>query len=242
MIEIGKKYGHWTVLMQNKDYYFLCRCDCGKVKNVFGGNLNSGKTISCGCRNGINKDVIYNRLKHIYNGMRARCYYINKNNYNHYGGRGIRVCDEWKNDFLSFYKWSIDNGYRDDLTIDRIDVDGDYTPDNCRWVDTIVQANNKRNNVIINYKNKKYTVAEFARLIGCNDGTLRGRLKRGWTVDKCVEYAKKDARYTKLEYKGKYYTLKNICDICKLDRRFVWDYLIKQNKSIYDIMEEFGHE
>lgn len=98
--------------------------------------------------------------------MKDRCYNKNCKQYNDYGGRGIKVCEEWKDDFMSFYNWAIDNGFSEELSIDRIDVDGNYCPDNCRWVTMKVQANNKRNNRKMKIKSRSLTIAQWSEATG----------------------------------------------------------------------------
>ena len=110
----------------------------------------------------------------------------NRSDYKRYGGRGITICDEW-NDYNTFRDWALSNGYSDNLSIDRIDVNGNYEPSNCRWVDGIIQANNVRNNRIITFENSTYTMAEFARKIGISYSSLQHRLDRGWSIDKIAQ-------------------------------------------------------
>ena len=117
--------------------------------------------------------------------MRQRCNNPNRHDYKRYGGRGIAVCKEW-NDYSTFRNWAIANGYNDNLSIDRIDVNGNYEPSNCRWVDNIVQANNVRNNHRIEYKGTTYTLAEFARKLNISYSTLQHRINRRWSIDKIV--------------------------------------------------------
>lgn len=124
------------------------------------------------------------RLYRIYNNMKNRCYNERSNSYKNYGGRGITVCDEWKNDFKAFYDWAITHGYRDDLSIDRIDNDKGYSPDNCRWVTNYVQSNNTRRNNLITLNGETHTLKEWADHFGISEKTVRDRLKRGWSVGK----------------------------------------------------------
>lgn len=126
------------------------------------------------------------RLWKIWSAMHERCELKSHSHFKDYGGRGIYVCDEW-NDYLPFAKWARKNGYADNLTIDRIDIDGCYEPSNCRWVTMKEQQNNKRNNHVVEYKGEKYTLTQLAEKVGIGKTTLRGRLKMGWSVEDAVE-------------------------------------------------------
>lgn len=152
----GYKFGQLTVLREgtrdkgNGERTWLCKCDCGKFKNVRGSHLKSGATKSCGClikmksgakpKHGLCKSRTY-RIWHC---MKQRCYDPKHKSYPDYGGRGITVCAEWLNDPLAFHSWAITHGYSDDLSIDRINVDGNYEPSNCRWATTKEQRANRR--------------------------------------------------------------------------------------------------
>lgn len=125
----------------------------------------------------------YSRLHNIWHSMKQRCLNKNATGYNNYGGRGISVCEEWL-DYNNFLSWAIDNGYSDNLTIDRIDVDGDYNPSNCRFVDSFVQANNTRRNTKVYHEGKLKTIGELSREFDINYRTLHNRIVRGgWEVE-----------------------------------------------------------
>lgn len=132
--------------------FYLCQCDCGKRVVVSGGNLGRGQK-SCGCgrktgvfspkKHGFASHKVYDKLYHTWNAMKGRCYNSNSKDFPHYGARGIRICNEWLSDFMSFRAWSLSHGFANNLTIDRIDVDGDYSPENCRWITVAEQNRNK---------------------------------------------------------------------------------------------------
>lgn len=160
---IGEKFGRLTVVSRanykiNNKIVYECKCDCGNTVFIKSCNLtrNTRPTKSCGCIHAeLNKTrgIVHNMRKHrlypIWAGMKYRCHNTNSPVYEYYGGRGIKICDEWANSFMTFYNWAINNGYDEKAeigkcTIDRINVDGNYEPNNCRWVDMKVQVNNRR--------------------------------------------------------------------------------------------------
>lgn len=115
--------------------------------------------------------------------MKCRCYTQSASNYNRYGGKGIVVCDEWKNNFLAFYNWAINNGYSDNLTIDRINYTGNYEPSNCRWITAKEQAANKSNVQLISFNGETHTIPEWSKITGINYKCLYARILAGWSTE-----------------------------------------------------------
>lgn len=191
----NKTFGRLTVLdyaytSKNGRPFWRCKCVCGNVKDIAAKDLKRGTIRSCGC---LRRETVSirrkthgssrTRLYCIWLSMKHRCETLrNGKAHKYYVERGIVVCKEW-HDFSVFQKWAFENGYNDNLTIDRIDNNGNYCPENCRWTDILTQANNKRNNVKVTYKNKTQTIAQWAREIGMKYTTLDVRLLKGWTVE-----------------------------------------------------------
>ena len=200
----GKRFGRWTVLSKasssGKDYKtrWNCVCDCGTKAIVQAGNLLSGASVSCGCylkeitgnRSRTHGDGYGVRLYRIWMGMRQRCNNPNAEKYPIYGERGIKVCLEWNNSYPAFKEWALNNGYAENLTLDRIDNDGDYCPQNCRWLNNKDQCNHKRNNVCITYKGVTKTISQWAEDIGISKSSLAQRKRDGWTDEECIETPK----------------------------------------------------
>ena len=198
-LKAGKKFNKLTVLsfhhIKNKRDFYLCKCDCGKETIVCKSDLKRGKVKSCGCLRLelVSKAVSKHKMSHsriyrTWTNMKARCYEQKHLGYPNYGGRGITVCNEWKNDFMAFYNWAMANGYNDNLSIDRIDNNDNYKPSNCRWVTKTEQKRNKRTIVFLTYKGITLCAAQWAKKLGIKVVTLRARLKRGWPIDKALEY------------------------------------------------------
>lgn len=167
-----------------KHKYYLCKCDCGNEHIVEGSDLKRGKTKSCGClqketrqkvfkNNSFNKkynmdytNIKQCRLYNIWCDIKKRCYNKKFWAFNRYGGRNINMCNDWKNDFKVFHDWAINNGYNDNLTIDRINNNGNYEPNNCRWVDMKTQCRNKNNNHLITYNEETHCISEWIEIMG----------------------------------------------------------------------------
>lgn len=191
----GKTFGYLTVLNRAEnnsrgDSRWLCRCKCGNEKIILGKSLRSGATVSCGC---YHKEVVAKqmtthgesktRLFTIWQNMKRRCYNPNNKFYAYYGGRGISVCDEWLNDFVSFRDWAVSTGYDETLTIDRIDSDGNYEPSNCRWISRKAQVNNRRSNRFYEINGKRKTIAEWCEIYNVpHERTRRRVVNDGWDI------------------------------------------------------------
>lgn len=166
---------------------WLCQCDCGNQKVVKGHKLLSGDYKSCGCMHyKYSHGQSNTRLYHIWRTMKARCADPNSHKYHSYGGRGITIRHKWLNSFEAFYDWAMANGYREDLTIDRIENDGNYEPSNCRWASAKEQANNTRKNRLLTHNGETHTMSEWADLTGIGEKAIYRRLNRGWSVAKAL--------------------------------------------------------
>lgn len=212
-MEIGKRFGRLIVLERVDDAVskngrhrarYLCKCDCGNEKITYGENLTGGKTLSCGClqrERASNASIKHgdtdSRLYNVWSAMKRRCYNSSVPEYSRYGGRGITVCDEWRDDYSAFKKWAIEAGYdenvpRGECTIDRINVDGNYEPSNCRWITQKEQMNNVSYNHIIEYNGESHTVAEWAEIYDIPYSMLLQRLNYfGYSVEDALTKPRK---------------------------------------------------
>lgn len=202
---IGERFGKLVILetFQRKRpsgvnvRYCKCKCDCGNEKIISFEHIRKGHTTSCGC---VHKEMLRKRLtKHnqtntrlyaIWEGIRHRCKCKTYKRYCDYGGRGILLCKEWE-EFINFKEWAYNNGYAENLTIDRINNDGNYEPSNCRWVDNLVQQNNKRNNVFYDLNGEKLTCGQIARRYGLKKDSLEYYLKKSTDVIEAINRSKK---------------------------------------------------
>ena len=189
---LGRRFGKLLVLKECKERdkfgnkIYKCLCDCGNITYIKSPSLITHNTRSCGCLRGVNHGKRDTKLYYIWCNIKQRCYNKNNNRYQDYGGRGIVVCDAWKHDFMNFYEWAMTHGYDDNLTIDRIDNNKGYNPDNCRWVNKKTQNNNKRNNVLLTYNGKTQTITQWAEELCIKSGTIRMRHRRGWSDKECL--------------------------------------------------------
>lgn len=204
----GQSFGRLTVIDRagSKDgkATWRCKCDCGNIATVSGDVLRRGLSNSCGClkkeiasrraKAKVN-DLIQKNTKHgmsnsrlyrIWENIKTRCSNTNSDDYHRYGGRGITVCEEWRGSFEAFRDWALANGYKDDLTIDRINNDGPYSPENCRWATIKEQSRNRKSNTPITHNGRTQTLAQWAEETGITTATLWKRLKRGWDIEKAL--------------------------------------------------------
>ena len=193
----GQQFGRLVVLKraetsEKSKPKWLCRCECGNEVTVIGHSLRSGITRSCGCLRNENVGLSpvhgasHSRLYKIWDSMKYRCYNSKCQYFHRYGGRGIAICDEWRDNFVAFREWALSSGYRDDLSIDRIDNDGNYCPENCRWATRKVQGNNQSTNHLLEYNGEIKTISQWSEITGIRHDTLLHRIKLGWSIEKVL--------------------------------------------------------
>lgn len=165
----GAKYGKLTIIKTyykqmktgRKRKFTLCKCDCGNITEVRFDCLTNNNTQSCGCMNTIDREkpnsIRKHKLYRVYHAIKQRCYNTKDKHYKHYGGRGIKMCDEWLK-YENFLSWALIHGYKEGLQLDRINCNGNYEPNNCRWVDSSTNNYNKRNNILVLYKDGWRTI------------------------------------------------------------------------------------
>lgn len=181
---------------RNKHTVYLCKCKCGKETEVLSNNLRRGHTKSCGCESEKNKakfvesstshGLSNHPLFESWIGMRNRCYYKKHNRYKNYGGKGITVCDEWKDNFQAFYDWAIKNGWEKGLSIDRKKNYLNYCPENCKFSTTGEQNRNRTSNKQITIEGVTKILIEWSEVSGVKYETIRKRLKNGWSAKEAV--------------------------------------------------------
>lgn len=193
----GQRFGRLVAVKEvgrtnNGNAKWLCKCDCGGQKVVASYALRIGRTQSCGC---IKAEQNYAKGTHhetgspiykLWSCVKNRCYNQNDPKYPQYGGRGITVCDEWKTNYESFRDWCQDNGYKKGLTIDRVNVNGNYCPQNCRFSTQKVQQNNRTNNHLLSFRGETHTMAEWSDILGIPYRRLEHRINRGWSAERAL--------------------------------------------------------
>lgn len=196
----GQVFGRWTVLgragtyKRESTWTVVCSCELAITKVLRAAMLKKGKSKSCGCLNlemivernkshGLTGHQIFNKWQN----MQGRCYNPKNKKYHRYGGRGITVCQEWRDDFQTFYDWSMANGWAPELTIDRIDNDGNYEPSNCRWTTLEIQSNNKSNTVIVFIYGQRMPLQLAMKQFGaCDPSLASSRIKKGWDHERAI--------------------------------------------------------
>ena len=191
----GQRFGRWLVLsfayqLRQGDQW-LCRCDCGTEAVRRGADLRLRRTQSCGCfridqvtKHGHSTNALPKRTRtyRIWMGMNKRCRDPQDHRWHNYGGRGIKVCDRWRESFVAFLE-DMGESPSPQHSIDRIDNDGNYCPENCRWATMAEQRRNSRQNLYLEYQGERLTMSDWAKRLGMSKSTLHGRLKLGWTVE-----------------------------------------------------------
>lgn len=195
--KVGQKYNHLTIIEKserntNKKSYWICKCECGNISTVQSYDLTRNKTISCNdCGNkrigekNKKHDSYKIRLYRTWSNMKTRCNNSNYEMYKSYGGKGIKVCEEW-NEFIVFKDWALNNGYKENLTLDRINNDKSYCPENCRWATMKVQQNNRTNNNMITFKGETLTMKQWSEKLGILYTTIQRRMKKKWPIEKVL--------------------------------------------------------
>ena len=197
----GIKSGRLTVIgfdhkTKTNHVYVKCRCECGNETVVRASSILRKITQSCGClgrekskEKATKHGMFGTRIYNIWAGFRRRCYDKKVDAYKWYGAKGITYCKEWDK-FENFYEWAKNNGYNDDLTIDRIDVNGNYCPENCRWIPIEEQARNKTSNTVVEYNGEKRCLSEWAEEYNINYETLLTRIRRGFPFEEVLNHEK----------------------------------------------------
>lgn len=196
----GQTFGRLTAIKyvysdKSRTAVWQCKCNCGNIVNVKGTELRNGQVNSCGClqkeraRMSNTKHGKSNTKLHpVWRGMKQRCYNKNDKRYKYYGARDIAVCDEWRNDFMAFYTWSMNNGYKEGLTIDRIDVNGNYEPNNCRWITQKQQNKNTRYNKNYTINGETHCLKDWCTILRLKYSTVANRINLyNWSIERALE-------------------------------------------------------
>ena len=193
----GKRFNNLVVVKRAENAkggvaVWECICDCGNTTFVRGSNLKNGSVKSCGCRRKTVKHTLTHnmsntRLYREWAGMKRRCYTKSIKAYKNYGERGIEVCEAWKDSFEAFCEWALANGYSDDLTIERIDTNGNYCPENCTWIPLNQQQRNRRTSYFIEYNGQIKNLTDWCKYFGLDYGVMHNRIhKLGWSFERAI--------------------------------------------------------
>lgn len=194
----GKKFGRLLVIKwSGRDKWnvnmWMCSCDCGNEKVISQGKLKSGNTKSCGClqlesrtKHGFSTRKKTHPLYHVLDAMKQRCYNQNCKAYKNYGGRGIEICKEWLNSYQKFIDWGLKSGWKEKLMIERIDVNGNYEPQNCCFISHKNQQRNRRDTNFLTYNGQTKSIPEWAEIYNLKYSTLVARLNYGWGIDEAL--------------------------------------------------------
>lgn len=264
----GLKFGNLNIVENygkiKGSTYWKCLCDCGNVKIINHYNLLKGKSTSCGCLKGqkiSKKQTTHNKtntkIYKLWMGIKSRCNNINNPKYKSYGGRGIKVCDEWQNDFMSFYNWTLANGYDEnakygECTIERINVNGNYEPNNCTFKNLKEQANNKTTNVFVEYNGETHTLKQWSEIFNLKYKSmvnryhlyLDGKTEFIKTLDDVFSNADfRKAKEIKLTYNNKTLTISEWSKLLNINKTTIWS-RYKKGFCVEDILYKgnLGHK
>lgn len=227
--------------------FYKFKCKCGNIVDKRKYDVVSGKTKSCGCikserikksktKHGLSGSNIYM----IWSSIKARCFNRNNSHYNNYGGRGITICNEWKNDFLSFYNWAMKNGYKKKLSIERIDVNKNYCPENCTWIPIREQSLNRTTTVKVLYNGKLCNLFDLCKELNIPYKRAIDRYKKGFIVSRILSKHKLNNDYENL----KLFTLngetKNLSEWCRIyNKKYctIWSRIFRHNKTFEEALD-----
>lgn len=250
----GKTFNRLSVIERvyngnSKKTYWKCRCICGKEVIVESSKIKGGYTKSCGCLNEENRkchieeltthNMSDSKLFKTWCSMRNRCENRKNMAYKWYGAKGVKVCDEWqgRDGFQNFYNWAIKNGYKDDLSIDRIDFNGNYESLNCRWITQKEQSNNTSRNIYINYLGERKTLSELCEMYNLKYGIMHHRV---CDLELPFEIAKDLSGFCKAYYNGKEVDLRQISRDKNIDYKFLLREVLVNKKDIGQVISEYG--
>ena len=245
---VGRKFGRLTVVSEAERTrskggasirMWNCVCDCGNKRTLSSSALTGCNTKSCGCykkdvnkkrftKHGLSKTKLYR----VWSSIKDRCYRDGCKGYIDYGIRGIVMCDEWKSDFQAFYTWAMNNGYKRELSIDRIDVDGDYEPSNCRWATIKEQSRNRRDTLYVEYNGEKRTLIEVSEEVGISYGKMYARIfEMGKSLEEAIAmkgYSENKCKHRKEKINGEILTISEFCDKYGItDKSFAYRWISK---------------